>query len=504
MSRRTLAGWGWLPLLLTALLRALWLAALPEAPTAPVDAEGFHLLAVNILEGRGFAIGWAPPFCATAVRTPLYPFFLVGAYSLLGRGPERIVRLHILLEVLTTAWIIALTRVLLAGHRGTGRKGRTGAHASAWAPLTAGLLYALNPLTPRYSVTTLSEPLLLLGIAASLTLTIRLLRRPTERRAALACLGWGLTLLAKPNVQYLVLAVVALVVIGLARGSTRFSQRRWLVGLTFCLTLTLTVLPWLLRNRLVLGRWVLSTAFEENLARVSAVAVQADVAGVRVEPWTETWEHYYDRLVDRAGGRYGWLGWHPDRRDGVSCGVYRQRKHEIALSARSVVLEHPALYLRAHLRGVVKGAFDPNHRLWYPMITGRDWATTGVVPDIGSRIAWSLARGAVGDALHAFWTERLRDIPRVAGLIWWGLVVARWLVVAAGALGVGRLADQPIPALLLILTIAYHLILPGPIAYDRFYLPALPAALPFVVLGLARIIGLQPFGHAHWATNTPE
>jgi 4-amino-4-deoxy-L-arabinose transferase-like glycosyltransferase len=491
---RSRGRWVWLPLLLTALVRALWLSALPVSPTGPVDAEGFHLLAINLAEGRGFAIGWEAPFCATAVRTPLYPLLLGAGYRLLGRVPERAVLLHVLLEVLTTAWVLALTRALLTARRDAALPVAPEAGwRLAWL---AGVLYALNPITPRYAVYTLSETLLVAAVAASLAMTVRLCNRPTVARAALAALGWGTALLTKPNVQYLVLAAGVLVVVAVARRAG--PARRWRVVFAFWIVLFVAVAPWLVRNRRLLGRWTLSTAFEENLARVSAVAVRADVAGLRVEPWTETWEYLYDRLVDEAGWRYGWHGWHPDRRDTVTCEVYRQRKHQVAAYARELVMAHLPLYLRVHLRGAVQRALDPNHRLWYPILTGRAWAATGVVPDIRARMAWSLARGAVGDALHAFWTERLRDIPLPAALIWWGLVLARWLIACLGGVGAGRLMSRrPIPGLLLAVTIAYHLVLPGPIAYERFYLPALPACLPFVVLGLDRIIGLQQFGRSH-------
>ena len=58
-------------LALTAWVRAAWLVHFHPHPLDLVDAEGYHLLAVNLLAGRGFAIGWGPPFCPTAVRSPL-------------------------------------------------------------------------------------------------------------------------------------------------------------------------------------------------------------------------------------------------------------------------------------------------------------------------------------------------------------------------------------------------------------------------------------------------
>ena len=139
-------------LLLTLAVRVAWLAIFPVDPIGPVDAEGFHLLAVNVLSGRGFAIGWESPFCPTAVRTPLYPLFLMGSYATLGTVPAHAVLMQLMLEVITAALIIRLGRDLGGQHVG----------------MIAGLLYALNGSTQRYTGYLLAETLLLPLLTAAL------------------------------------------------------------------------------------------------------------------------------------------------------------------------------------------------------------------------------------------------------------------------------------------------------------------------------------------------
>ena len=246
------------------------------------------------------------------------------------------------------------------------------------------------------------------------------------------------------------------------------------------------------------GRWILSTAFDENLARVGVVATLAEVEGVRAEPWTATWEHYYDRFIADVGPRYGWCAITAQRE---VCAELRQRQPQVAQAAREVVLAHPWAYVRAHARGVLFSVLDPGHQTWYRALTGRDWETAGVVNNLWKRIAWSLERGAVGDALGALWSERVARPPVAAALIWWGLAAARvavwtlaarvavWTLAARVAVwtlaarGAWRLRHRPWAGLMLILTIAYLVVLPGPIAYDRFYLPAIPAVVVLVALG---------------------
>jgi len=495
--KRALA-WGWLPLLLTVLVRVAWLSVFPPEPTAPVDAEGFHLLAVNILDGKGFAIGWEPPFCPTAVRTPLYPWFVAGVYSLLGRDPRRVVLVQILLEVLATAGAMALTRELAtaaAAAAGTERRTTNVTHVRH-AMLLTGVLYAVNGTTQRFTGYLLSEALLPALLPPALILTLRSLRRPPHsspsRRAAVgwaaAAATWGVILLVKPNGQYLVLAVGVLVTVRLY-AARRSRQGRWLWAAgAFWGALMLVLLPWLVRNRLLLGRWRLSTAFDENVARVSAVATQAALQSIEVAPWSETWEYLYRTLELRAVPELaGVLA-----KASAPCALQMAWQHRIADEALMLVTANAGTYLRVHLEGVLRSLLDPGHRLWYRVITGEAWASTGVVPDIRQRMAWSLTRWAVGDALEAFWLERLWRIPPLAGALWWGL--------AAGRVAIGRRVVRclwrlrrdvpdmrgPWAALLLAGTVGYHILLPGPIAHDRFYVPVVPVVTALVICGADR------------------
>ncbi len=479
-GNRALA-WTWLPLLLTALVRVGWLTLFPSDPIAQIDPEGFHLLAVNLLDGNGFAIGWEPPFCPTAVRTPLYPLFLAGVYTVLGRMPERAVLSQVLLEVLTTATTMALCRELLQGCR-----------HDRLVTLT-GVLYALNGTTQRFTGYLYSETLLLLLLSVALLLSLRCLRWPTAKRCMLSALAWGSVLLTKPNVQYLAIVVGLLLtvrVLAVARGHSGLLRRIRPVVI-FGLTLCLILAPWLIRNRLVLGRWALSTAFEENVARVSAVATQAELLGIPVEPWTETWEAIYRDLERRAAPDPALAG---KSKEDVACELRAVWQERIATDAKALVLDHLGVYVGVHIRGVLRNLFDPGHRLWYYVLTGHDWSTTGVVPDIWQRMVWSLERRALGDALAAFWSQRVVQLPPAAAGVWWSLLIARFAGLAfalRGALWVWR--DRPLSALFLLAIIAYHLVLPGPIAHDRFNVPVVPAGVLLVAMGLH--VGLWPAEH---------
>jgi len=506
MQRSRALAWAWLPLLLTVFVRVVWLSSFPTEPTAPVDAEGFHLLAVNMLDDKGFAIGWDRPFCPTAVRTPLYPLFVAGVYSLLGRDPQHVVTVQILLEVLAAAGAMALTRELaattvVAVAAGTGRP--TKATRVRHAMFLAGVLYAVNGTTQRFTGYLLSEALLLPLLPPALILTLRLLRcplwRPPRRAPRRAAAGrvaavaavWGVILLVKPNGQYLVLAVGMLVTVRLYV-ARRSRQGRWLCAAgAFWVALMLVLLPWLVRNRLLLGRWTLSSAFDENVARVSAVATQAALQSIQVEPWSETWEHLYRTLELQAVPELAGV----PAKELAPCALQMAWQHRIGEAALTLVAMNPGTYLRVHLQGVLRSLLDPGHRLWYHAVTSQDWVSTGVVPDIRQRMAWSLKRWAVWDALEVFWLERVWRIPPLAGALWWALAACRVTVVLLALRGLCRLRRDvciardasivrgPWAALLLAGTVAYHILLPGPIAHDRFYVPVVPVVVALIACG---------------------
>ncbi|MFP4345812.1 MAG: glycosyltransferase family 39 protein [Anaerolineales bacterium] len=457
--------------LLTLLVRALWLARFGDDPLEPVDARGYHLLARNLLAGRGLAMTWDPPYCSTSLRAPLYPLFLAGTYGVFGLEPARAVLAHLLLEAVTGALVVRLAREV-----GGGR-----------VALPAGLLYALNGTTQRYVGVLYSELLLLSLVAAALWASVLALRRAAPRPALVAGALWGLAVLTKPNVQYLAVAVGLLL---LARILLRRSQveRSLLPGATFFLALALVLAPWLLRNRLLFDRWMISTAFEENLARVSAPATLAEVRGVRVIPWTETWEALYGELTVEAVLRFGAS---VEDESTLSC-FERERWHrEVASVARELVNEQRRAFLAAHLKGVLRSLLRVGHRTWYLDLTGEPWEATGILDDVWQRMLESFAVGAVGDAFHALWLERVIRAPPGPALLWWGLLLARVLLWWLALRGLLRLLRRrPYVALLLLGTLAYFILLPGPIAYERFYMPAIPTTVTLVACGEIRMNNL--------------
>lgn len=516
-----------LPLLFSLLLRVLWLRTFPVDPIGPVDAEGFHLLAMNMFNGHGFAFGWQTPYCLTALRTPGYPAVLAGWYMLVGALPERAIFLHLLLEVINTALIMHLARQLyrlsirshfvqnqhppsndkhipspLAGEGGwvmrqqDDRGARQNSAGKARVSdrilhtilpsLLAGIFYALNGLTPRYVGVLYAEILFVPVFLAALSATLHMLNHPRVRNAALAGLLWAMAILVKPNVQYLAILISGIVIVKLILNS---NINKWKINtrkaLIFIASLSIPLLLWIARNGLLLDTWRISTAFDENLARVSVPTILAARDGYTVEPWTATWEYYYDSFLVEVLGEQAWVF---RVEPAAVCTKRAALEPAVTQAASKLVRGNIWLYIKEHSRGVLRGLSDPGHRYWYRLITGEDWMDTGVVGNIGQRVWWSLRQWAVWDALEAFWSQRVRDIPLDAALIWWGLILFRTLLHGLASSGLWRLRHKPWTAMLVVMCIGYIWLLAGPIAYERFFLPAMPLILVLATLAVGAII----------------
>jgi hypothetical protein len=470
-----------LVLLLTMLVRVLWLHTFPVQATNTVDAEGYFLLGRNILHGYGFAIGWDPPFCANTVRTPAYPLFIALIFLFFRESTHVVLLFHVLLEVLTAAITIQLCCSLLRlvnPHR----------VSFFFVAVLSGILYAFNGTTQRYTGLFYAETMLLPLLASAMLLSCRVLHHPSISGTASAAVFWALSILTKPNIQYLAYGIGLILAIAIIRNETS-TRPRYVYILTFWLTVLVCLSPWLLRNKLLTSRWLMSTAFEENLARVSALAVKAEIQGVPVEPWTATWEHIYDLMELHVSLKNGWFF---SLESQPSCQVIANRQYQVVQEATRFLIQHPIVYFRTHMRGVIYSILDPGHRQWYAILTGKNWSTTEVVPNIWQRMAWSLQRRAVGDAIKSFMDQRITQIPLFAGFLWWGLMAGKSLLGYLVIQGLWQLRHNRLHMMILASFVLYILILPGPIAHDRFYMPAIPIVISLAVLGIKMHMSHNP------------
>ena len=244
------------PVLIAALTRGLYWAAVHPAWVPRSDAAQYVGLARSLAAGDGFTAAFPSGVAhATAFRPPLYPALLAVPTAVFGPDalwPGR------LLSLLIGLAVVALTVVYvrrIAGDR---------------AGFAAGLAVALLPSLIVNDTITLTEPL-------GLLLVVGILLALDDRRWILSGALTGLLLLTRPN-AYLVVAVMAVVVwrtVGLRRAAAA-------VGI--CLVV---VAPWAVRNAVQVGTPKLATSDGFTLAAIYGPPAQ-ETGGFfdpTVAPW---------------------------------------------------------------------------------------------------------------------------------------------------------------------------------------------------------------------------
>ena len=463
----------WLALVVLAVgVRLLYaFSTSPDASIGSTDAWGYHQLAYNLDSGHGFSLRAETPYVPDSIRTPLYPLFLLTVRRSVGTSPRTAAVVQAFLDVgtmLLTGWLA--TR--LGGHR---------------AGRIAAVLYALNPTQVRYVNELLTETLLsfLLALAMCILIhyarTVRLmaLQGSTARAAPAPTTGWalmlgvatGLAALCKPNVEFV--ALIWLLTIVWA------NWRRWrraaLDGMVLVLTVVTVLFPWALRNRLIFGRWFLSTAFEANVSHVSAPATLATLQRRYIAPWTPDWEALFGQIVASAAARYGWQKpW-----DALTVREMDTANHQVYVTARQVLFEHPLAWLLSHAQGMARYLEPQTFRVCYARLTGRPWPPD-VLDDAAILVLRAVGSGDWSVAGQIVAQERWSKLTRLQGTVWWATFAGQLIGLGLMLRALYRLRWQPVLVVCLLLTIGYVLWVPGPIAYERFRVPVMSLVLALI------------------------
>lgn len=467
----------WLAAAILALalgLRLAYVAGLPPGEAfRTVDARGYLALAQSLLARGSFCLQEPTPSLLDAIRTPLYPAFLALIVAATGTTGSAVPVAHAVVDTATAGLVYGLAANVAGARRGRIALG----------------LYAVNPVSFLLIGEALSEVLLACMLALAFLAFVLAVRAPRTGPGrglwlALAGLACGLCILCKPNIFLLPLLLAAGLLAGGCVSRRAVQESVLLAGVAL-----LAVLPWLVRNRLVLGEWFLSLAPEANLAHISAVATLAQAQGEQVAPWTPRWEQIYmEGIVQPAADRYHWQ----DTTGPLTVRQAIRRRHDMAAVARDVIGQHPVPFAMAHLTGVARSFVPSLHRYWYGYIAGQSWPEA---ESISAVLAGAAGQARAGDwsggldRLGAWWARQ----PRLARGLWLLSVAIHAGGYVLVALGLWSLRARPALLVGLGLTMAYFLVLPGPIAYIRFWLPIMPlACVAMACAGLSRLESRAP------------
>jgi 4-amino-4-deoxy-L-arabinose transferase-like glycosyltransferase len=292
-------------MLLGMVLRGVVMA---RGPAAFDDPDNYLPMARSLAMGGGFAFNGRP----TAYRPPLYPLLLVPATLVGGWERQGIVLLHLGLGV-GAIWLTS------AAARGFG--------LSPARELAAALVVACDPVLVWQCRSVMTET-----PAAFLTAaTLAGLARGGRRGATLGGVGFGLAGLCRPS---LLAGAVLTVLAGLVAPPGRPRERIVRSGLLIA-AIVLVLLPWMIRNLIVLGDSIWTTTHGGYTLALANNPV------------------YYREVLDGPPGRVWtgedqWRWWDSVNRETAGM-TERQADHYLRAAVWRLARDHPRDFLRASL-----------------------------------------------------------------------------------------------------------------------------------------------------------
>jgi 4-amino-4-deoxy-L-arabinose transferase-like glycosyltransferase len=216
---------------LSVLARLPWILIVHAVPTS--DSYFYFLGAKSIAAGHGYSILGHP----TAFFPVGWPGFLAGLFLLTGPSFAAIEALNLVLWSLSGGLVCVLGRRL--GGRAVG--------------LVAGILVAVAPTITIYAMRAPSEALFIpLLLIVCLLLTSRR-ETPSLRRAAVAGVLLGIAILVRSTAELLPLLLPVWLLLRRPR------RESWRAALVLAVASGLVLVPWAVRNEVVMHSLTLST-----------------------------------------------------------------------------------------------------------------------------------------------------------------------------------------------------------------------------------------------------
>jgi len=446
--------------LLIGLALRVTLLLIPTAPLATKvleptgDSPEYVRLATNIVHNHVFSQDSAPPFKPDILRTPLYPLFLALPFPI--HGPSFIV-LALALQLLLALFTVWLTREL-------GLELGLGPAASA----LAALLVAVSPTLVFYSIKLTTETLFASLLLATLILVNRfhVLHRWPELLAAGVCSG--LLILARPIALYFPL-LLAIYILWFARGP-RFIVHRssFIAPIVFLACAAIVVVPWVIRNGRVAGKYILSTVFDYNISAVTGALVLATDRSIPLD-------QARDSMVARAQARFGPLDTNDQAPYWAAMGKVGWQQ----------VRARPLLAAKLHAAGSAGGLLMPLSVRSLRVFSGAhpEDSTTGGA-HVAQQTMQLVARGRLGQVLTLIWRERLARMPGLALAILAYAILFHATLLISGVVALFLRRSRNL--LWLLLPVLYFVALTGPVGEARFRVPIEPLLCLFAAAALTR------------------
>ena len=281
---------------------------------------GYEIGAVarSLVLGQGFSSLFGVVTGPTAWYTPAYPLLIAAIFRLFGIYTDAsIIAIAIVNSVFSALTCLAILGIC---------RRTVGEHVGVWAAWT----WALFPYFIQWPVRWIWDTSLsALLMAVVFYLTLRLAKSYSTAGFVGYGLAWGLVANTNPTL----LAFLPAALIWIYQQRAGFARRAWLLTLSL-LVLVLTILPWIIRNRVVMGYTGLRDNFGEELF------LGNHEAGPGFEPtgFNMAWSHPVWNSRELA--KYRQMG-------ELS---YIAEKQQIAVR---FIREHPAIFASTTLKRIV-------------------------------------------------------------------------------------------------------------------------------------------------------
>ncbi len=410
------------------------------------DTAEYYLLAKNMLAGNGFSFSESPPYFPTRFRTPAYPLF-IAAILAVAKNVFAVLIFQNILTILSAVILYLIARSLFG-------KGK----------LAFGLavIFLLDPLILRHQNSLMSETVFVLLILLGFYYFWKYFEKNNIADVIFSGFFIGLAALTKPIAQFLPL-VLAVILIFWGIKRKIFKKIIFLLMIFFAI-FSLTVAPWLIRNKIVFGDTRVSSVDLYNLYYVNAATVLAFRDG-------KSWKSVQGELLAAAQKS-------PYSRN-IDYYFATPVSPDLGAQAIEIFLKHPRALFRMYALGVARHLFDDGgQELGYALSKGASG---------GLGLSAMLARGNIFGALEDVFSRRASIvIPFIFGKIIW---VPLWLSIFYGVWNLRKENDFKLQFILClaVILIAYFALLSVPGSESRLRMPSIPLLLVLAGYGASKL-----------------
>jgi 4-amino-4-deoxy-L-arabinose transferase-like glycosyltransferase len=217
-----------------------WVVFLVDTTQAHIayDVDCYLEIARNVVSGKGYSLAnYTEEPAATAMRGPTVVYFFVGVLWLFGDHPWSIVIAQWLVDVGTSIILFFITMEIFHDRR---------------IAFVTGLLFAFYEPGLIFTFRGWSEPMFTLVLAGFSLSLLRALRQPSIWRYVVCGFLLGITVLARPVMQFYPLLILPLLWWALDRNWRQIVPRFAIFSLAFAAVLS----PWVIRNYFVFNAFV--------------------------------------------------------------------------------------------------------------------------------------------------------------------------------------------------------------------------------------------------------